>query len=141
MDFHIAPYADIGPLGFGMGKAEVRQTLPGVPREFRKTPLSKNLTDDYGFCHVFYDQANRLVAVEFWPSDDAKLILDGADLLSTPYAQLRDSLAQTDEALEEDDMGFTSPRYGVGASAPSALSDCGAPPADSIIVFNRGYYD
>lgn len=50
---------------FGMSQEEVRALL-GMPIEFRKNIYSSGTTDNFGFCHVFYDSGKKCEAAEFF---------------------------------------------------------------------------
>lgn len=63
--FFITPFEKVGHIAFGEDRSAVRNEL-GEFREFRKTRLSKNTTDAFGGCHVFYDSENKVEAVELF---------------------------------------------------------------------------
>ena len=53
----------VGNIKFGMTKQEVREKY-AVKGEFIKNDCSNNLTDDLGFCHVYYNDEGKCEAVE-----------------------------------------------------------------------------
>ena len=55
----------VGNIKFGMTKQEVREKY-AVKGEFIKNDCSNNLTDDLGFCHVYYNDEGKCEAVEIF---------------------------------------------------------------------------
>ncbi len=53
---------EFGDVEFGMDRETVRSRL-GKYTEFKKSEDSENTTDDFGFCHVYYDSENRLIDI------------------------------------------------------------------------------
>jgi len=51
----------------GMSRDDIRQTFGGFTGSFKKTPFASQETDNFGPCHVFYDDAGKCDAVEFFP--------------------------------------------------------------------------
>ena len=49
----------VGNIKFGMTKQEVREKY-AVKGEFIKNDCSNNLTDDLGFCHVYYNESDAV---------------------------------------------------------------------------------
>ena len=60
MKINVVPLQEVNGVKFGMHRNEVRAIL-GEAREFKKSKFSKNTTDDFGYCHVFYDTDNQCV--------------------------------------------------------------------------------
>ena len=56
---------EVGGVKFGMKRSEVRKIF-GEATEFKKSKFSKNTTDDFGFCHVYYNQYNECEAIEIF---------------------------------------------------------------------------
>ena len=69
------PLEEVNGVKFGMLREEVRKVLGNTCREFRKNKFSKNTTDDFGVCHVFYNQDDRCEAVEVF--DRREIIMEG----------------------------------------------------------------
>ena len=53
----------VGNIKFGMTKQEVREKY-AVKGEFIKNDCSNNLTDDLGFCHVYYNDEGKLIEIK-----------------------------------------------------------------------------
>ena len=140
MDYTIEPLSGIGPLRFGMSRAEVRRAAASPVEEFWKSPDDEAPTDAFdelGF-HAYYDRRHRLEAVELFTP--AKPSWRGRDLLTLPAGELRELLAAGDPDLEEEEEGLTAPGLGLGAYAPEWQYDPRLFP-EGIIVFRAGYYD
>lgn len=58
MRFDAVPTTGVNEVKFGMNREKVRSLL-GAVIEFYKFDDDANTTDDFGFCHVFYDQNNE----------------------------------------------------------------------------------
>ena len=61
----VLPLKGFNNVEFGMNRETVRILL-GPYKEFYKTEESDNTTDDFGFCHIYYDHDNLFEAVEFF---------------------------------------------------------------------------
>ena len=60
MRINAIPTKSVSEVEFGMNRERVR-TLLGDAIEFYKFEDDINTTDDFGFCHVFYDKDNKSV--------------------------------------------------------------------------------
>ena len=56
MRFDAVPTTGVNEVKFGMNREEVRRLL-GSATEFYKFDDDVNTTDDFGFCHVFYESS------------------------------------------------------------------------------------
>ena len=65
MRFDIVPAVSVNNIPFGASREEVRNAL-GEYEEFKKDEDDKVTTDDFDFCHVFYDDENRFEAIEIF---------------------------------------------------------------------------
>jgi len=54
----------VDAFGFSLDRETVRRKENGEYKEFRKNKFSKNTTDDFGAFHAFYDETDRLEAIE-----------------------------------------------------------------------------
>lgn len=64
MNFYsLNPLICVGKINIGASRSETRSAM-GAYTEFKKNKFSKNTTDDFGSCHVFYDKDNNVEAVE-----------------------------------------------------------------------------
>jgi hypothetical protein len=87
MQFEVTPNEAVGKVFFGADREEVRCVLNGFKGEFKKSKFSKNTTDDFGYCHVFYNRNNQCNAVEFF--EKCELIYMGKDLFKISALELK----------------------------------------------------
>lgn len=101
---HVVPLEEVDGLKFGADRSEVRIKF-GEYTEFKKTPLSSNTTDDFGFCHVYYDENNKMEAVEFF---DADVYIGEIKVYPVPESSFRQLFDDLD-----DDMISVSKSIGI----------------------------
>lgn len=87
MKFSVNPNEYVGNIKFGQTRDEVRRLLTGFKKEFKKNKYSRNTTDDFGYCHVFYDVENRVNAVEFF--EQCNLVYQGENLFEITVDELK----------------------------------------------------
>jgi len=68
MEIKAIPLKSVNGIKFGMKREEVRKLL-GEYEEFKKSVLSTNTTDDFGYCHVYYNKNNEVEAIEIFDAD------------------------------------------------------------------------
>ena len=129
--FVFIPLESIGGIRFSAKREDVRKEF-GKYTEFKKNKFSKNTTDDFGFCHVFYDSDDLCEAVEFF--NDVAIIYDESNISNSSYGDIKNFLSEKDSALEIDDDGIVSKNCGISVYAPDKT-------VESILVFRKGYYD
>lgn len=128
MDKIIAkPLVEVGGVKFGMKRADVRKIL-GEATEFKKSKFSKNTTDDFGFCHVFYNTNDECEAIEIF--DDIEVTVEGQVVFPTSI----DSAKKVLKNLIKDEVGYTDKEQSVGIYAPSSRME-------SILFGEAGYYE
>lgn len=121
------PLLEVNGVKFGMKRNEVRNIF-GEAREFRKTKFSKTTTDDFGFCHVFYNLDDECEAIEIF--EETKVQIDNITVFPNDATILKSMLTD----LEEDDCGFISKIKSIGVYAPDGRME-------SILFGCKGYYD
>lgn len=126
MRLNVIPLESVENVKFGMVRSEVRSVW-GDAQEFKKTPYSKNTTDDFGFCHVFYDESDRCEAIEIF---DAEVFVDGKQIYPISTKKALDLFPD----LQEDDDGLLSRDRSIGIYAPDHKME-------SILFGTEGYYD
>ena len=65
MIFELEPTIKCGELIFLADRANVRKLL-GKFSTFIKSKFSENSTDDFGYCHAYYNKSDQLIAIEFF---------------------------------------------------------------------------
>lgn len=105
------PLKEINGVRFGMKRDEVRKIFLSFKGEFKKTPFSKTTTDDFGFCHVFYNANDECEAIEVF---DAEVYVDGTLVFPSNIETVK---ALFHDLVEEDD-GFIIKSQSIGIYAP-----------------------
>jgi len=137
MKFEVIAYVGAGCITLGMTRDTIRKCFDDKYIEFKKTPFSEMLTDDFGLCHVYYKKQGTCEAVEFF--GDAEVIFNGKPIIGKSYSEIKNMFERIDELLDFNDAGFTSLKYGIGIFAPFALDEPDEP-VESVIIFEKGYY-
>jgi hypothetical protein len=125
------PYNGAGHIKLDLAREETRKIL-GAFKEFKKTKFSKNTTDDFSFCHVFYSEQSKIDAVEFF--DTTEFIFKGKNLFSLLFSELKSFLKSNSIDFQEDDTGFRCDDIGLSVYSP----DKGK--IETILIYKRGYY-
>lgn len=139
MKFQISPFMGAGELRLGMTPDQVRSVLGVEYRSFKRTPSTTYPHDYFTSLGVFayYKAPGLLEAIEF--TAPAEPIYKGKNLLNLPYVDLTRFLQSDDQDLEIKVDVLTSYRLGIGAWCPDAADDP-SQPAETIIIFEKGYY-
>ena len=127
MRINVVPTSKVGKVEFGMNREEVRALL-GEATEFYKFEDDSNTTDDFGFCHVFYNQDNKCEAVEIF--NDAEVFCNDILIFPTDFITAKKAISD----FEEDDEGLISHSQSIGIYAPDGEME-------SILFGKTGYYD
>jgi hypothetical protein len=140
MRFEIRPYEGAGKLHFGMRALEVKGLLGEASDSFFKLPSDILASEQYETENLFiyYKEPGNVEAIEFYPP--AKVFLESTELFSLSYEELKTLLLTLDPELEVEVDSLTSYRLGIGAYTPNAEEDSPLP-AESIIAFEKGYYE
>ena len=121
------PLQDINGVTFGMKRSDVRSIF-GEAIEFKKSKFSKNTSDDFGFCHVFYNVNNECEAIELFNNVD--VLINGYSVFKCDINTIKCLFPD----VEEDDFGFYSKSLSVGVYAPNNQ-------IESILFGCNGYYE
>lgn len=121
------PLVGVGDVRFGMTREEVRRIF-GYAKEFKKSPFSKTTTDDFGFCHVYYDADNKCEAIEIF--DGAEVKVAGKVVFPGSIRKIKSVIG----GLVKDDCGYTSASYSTGVFASGRK-------IESILFAGSGYYE
>ncbi|WAF68959.1 hypothetical protein NRK98_02605 [Aeromonas dhakensis] len=140
MFFLINPFVGAGNIKFGMTPDQVRLLLGGGFDSFKRTESSAFPCDYFEDLGVFfyYNSSGVLEAIEF--TEPAAPEFEKKDLLKISLKDLIKLLSDKDKGLEIESDSLTSHALGIGAYAPDADEDPSLP-AESIIIFEKGYYD
>lgn len=127
MILNAIPLVGVGSVRFGMTRSQVG-AIWGDAVEFKKTPDSIAATDDFGFCHVFYDEKDRCQAIEIF--DDAEVLIEGRKAFPLDADELLEAFPE----FEEDDDGPICFRWAAAVYAPDGA-------AESILFGKEGYFE
>lgn len=111
MILNAKPLIGVNDVIFGMKRSEVRACF-GKFKEFKKSKISKNTTDDFGFCHVFYTEDDLCEAIEIF--NEAEVYIDEIKIFPTN----KETLIKKFPDLIEDNDGYISKEQSVGVYAP-----------------------
>lgn len=128
MRIDVIPNVKVNDIVFGMSRAEVRELL-GEAKEFKKGPYASNTTDDFGFCHVFYDKQNKCEAVEIFDDPGVEVYLDDTRIFPT---DLDEAKVMVDD-FEIDGSGLISISLSIYIDAPDGEME-------SILFGKKDYY-
>ncbi len=131
MKFELVPTIKCGELAFLTERSNVRKLL-GKHSTFKKSKLSENTTDDFGFCHVYYNTSNQLIAIEFFPEADLRLY--GKKLFSLSAEEFINLMKSYDEAVVIDEYSIFSKALGICAEIDEGE-------IKSVLVCTADYYD
>ncbi|PHR97585.1 MAG: ABC transporter ATP-binding protein [Blastopirellula sp.] len=141
MEFLIKPYEGVGDVQFGMSVTQVRSFLGSEFESFNRTSESAHPCDYFeliGF-FVYYTESGEVEAIEF--CSKAVVEFEQKKLFDLSFSELTDLLHKFDQEVEIECDGLTSYQLGIGAYAPLLDEEGTACKPESIIVFERGYYD
>lgn len=122
------PLVEINGVKFGMPRSEVRTVLGGKYKEFKKGKFSKNTTDDFGVCHVFYTTDDKCEAVEVF--SECEVSVNGTVVFPLAISAVKEQI----DDLVEDAGSYISKKLSIGIYAPD-----GTP--ESILFGDAGYYE
>lgn len=110
MIFELVPTVKCGELDFLTDRANVRLLL-GKYDTFIKSKSSENATDDFGFCHAYYNTSDQLIAIEFFP--EADLRFNGEKLFLLSANELSNLIKTHDEVVVIDEYSVFSKKLGI----------------------------
>lgn len=135
-------HVGVGSLRFGMNQDEVRERL-GTAGKVRPPQGSLGTVREHFPDHslfVDYDRTGKCAGIEFYP--EARVVLDGRDLMAMTYRELVLHLRAKGASVAEEGDGFRCDPLGLAGYAPQlgdpVLTDA---PLESVLVYGPGYYD
>ena len=135
-EWEIKPLKSVGNIKFGMTREEVRKTLDLECLEFKKNQFSRNTTDNFGICQVFYSPDDRCEAVEVSANNDVSVKLNGHEV----FLETIDALRNVIKGLKEED-GY-EPGEGNYVSSEQSVGICVTSwKVISILAGRKDYYD
>lgn len=122
------PLKHVGEIELGASRSAVRKAVNLPCKEFKKTPLSANTTDDFGAFHVYYDDDDCCEAVEFF--NDVEVEVDGKLVFPTSPEEAQRVIP----SLVPDSDGLISVEKSIGIYIPGGTME-------SILFGVKGYYE
>lgn len=120
------PLVEVAGIKFGWSRNKVRETL-GSAEEFKKSKFSKNTTDNFGFCHVFYDEDNKFEAIELF--EECSVFVNEQLVFPTSVHDAESVLGK----MEYDGYSYLNANNAIGITAPDGRME-------SILFGKKGYY-
>lgn len=121
------PLKEVAGVQFGMKRTEVRKVL-GEANEFKKSKFSKTFTDDFAFCHVFYNSNDECEAIELF--NEVQVMIGDKLVFPTTLDEAKKILGE----LTEEVGSYISKKNSVGIYAPDGSME-------SILFGAEGYYE
>ena len=125
------PYIGAGQIKLDSTRDEIRKIL-GAFKEFRKTKFSKNTTDDFSFCHIFYNEQNKVEAIEFF--DSTEFLFKDKNLFLLSLNNLKSFFKTNSIDFIENDSGIRSDTIGLSIYSPSKEK------IETILIYKKNYY-
>lgn len=122
------PMVSVNNVLLGSPREEVRKAMNCEYKEFKKTPSSKNTTDDFGICHIYYDENNLCQAIEIF--DDVEVEINGTVIFPGKVDALK-SFASDFEEVESGN--YISKSCSIGIYAPDGAME-------GILLAVKGYF-
>lgn len=139
LDLEIRPGQGVGPLQFDV-KREVNRAHFDEPVKTYIQSEGELPNDTYESAGLFviYDKYNVCGAVEC--SRPSATFLEGRDLLSTPYQELRGWFAEMDNDIRESEKGLISYHLNIDLYAPNKEVDPDTL-CESVTVFRKDFFN
>ncbi|MFV0520080.1 MAG: hypothetical protein ACK5LY_07370 [Lachnospirales bacterium] len=118
----------VNNIKFGIDRNEVRTLMGDVFKEFKKNKFSKNTTDDYEYCHVFYDEDNKFEAIEFF--EDTEVYIDEKLI----FPNTLNTVKILFDNIEEDYGSFISKENSIAFYCPNNVVEC-------VLIGCKNYYN
>lgn len=123
----VTPLKEVNGVRFGTKRDEVREHF-GQYEEFQKTSLSDIAADDFGYCHVYYDEHEQFEAIEIFKQ--VQVLVNGTLIFPT---DIKDAMNVIDD-FQKDDDGLLSISQSIAIYAPDDEME-------SILFAVEGYYE
>jgi hypothetical protein len=120
--YEIRPRDGLGPVRFGMSRAEVHAALDEPPEPYQKTPEARHAADAFqrAGLHVHYRGAEPVVEfIEGFAVPDVRLTLRDVHPLEVPAEEVVARLAGLTDVIEEEDGAtYVLPEWDVSLRRP-----------------------
>lgn len=123
----VKPLYEVNGIKFGMKRNQIRKILGDNFTEFKKNKFSKNDSDDYGFCHIYYNAQDEFDAIEIFEFDE--IYINNKPLFPGTIEKAKVVIND----LEKDGNEFISRSRSIGISVSNGQMR-------SILFGSKGYY-
>lgn len=106
IEYVIKPHQGVGPVRFGMTRAEVRACMPEAPEPFLKIPTDAYEVDGFhgrAFQVHYAGEEPRVEYVELGSGSGLRALIDGSDVFSVLAEEIVDRVSRFN-AVEVDDQ-------------------------------------
>lgn len=124
------PLNTINNLNFGMRRDDLRKSLNMEYQVFKKNEFSKNTTDDYGDFHIYYDENDRLEAIEFFDGE-YEIIMNEIVLMPSNINELKEKIKSLNPDEENHYIDVIN-SIGIEVDVEGNVI--------SVLVAKKGYY-
>ncbi len=122
----------VNEIKFGMTRDEIH-SFWGETKGFYKGQEDEILTDDYGYCHIYYDSDDLFEAIEF-VDNDLEIHYENT-ILPKKYSAILSFFRNIYDDIEEDENGFISKKGSVGVYIENDEDI-----VDAILFGKKDYY-
>lgn len=123
----VEPLKKVNDIAFGMSREEARKIMNREYSEFKKSKFSKNTTDDFGNCHIFYNIDNKVEAMEVFSAVEVEIY--GKRIFPDGFSELEKIVND----LKNEDGCYISTAMSIGVTMDGNTMD-------SILFGCIGYY-
>lgn len=107
----VEPLKSVNGISFGTNRETARKIMGCKYEEFKKAHDDNNMSDDFGFCHIFYNEDDTIEAVEIFPEVEVEIF--GKSVFPNGLSTLKSLIPD----LEEDEEGsLISKMFSVGVT-------------------------
>lgn len=126
--WNVTPLSSVGQIKFGITREQVHSAVGNPKGSFKKTKSSKSKTDNYNTFHVYYDEEDKVEAVEIFTGMD--ITIGGKDVFPLD----KESTLSAIPGLTEDSGSYINKSKSIGVEFFGNQ-------ARSILFGKKGYYD
>ena len=111
--FEIEPFKGTNSLKLGLTSEEYQLIIWLKPNKFYRTYACKNYTDDYGFCHIEYDDNGKSKSISFF--NPTEVSFNGFLLLGgfRNSKEVKEYMLSIDPNCDNDESNIFSSKYNI----------------------------
>lgn len=124
------PLVGINDIEFGITRSDLREKM-GRFKDFKKNIFSKEPTDDFGFCHVYYDENQKVEAIEIF--NEVNLSVGEHSLMPCTLDKACEIMKALDKDVEIEAEYITSVKLSIGIT-------CEEDEVVAVLLGKENYY-